>query len=164
MEQPEYNKMINGQAEGRISKLRYGLFPMSFNGCEVIAVHNALCFLGKPREITEIARFMERYSVLLGLFGCNVFRVGKGLERFGVSSEKVKSIDGEGSYILSYWTGRRLFSSIHTVFCTCEKGRLTVYNRSNHRCTPAEYGSPEEAFGKYEPIVVYRIKNEEEER
>ena len=36
------DEMINGQGMGEVSKLRYGLCRMSFNGCEVISVYNAL--------------------------------------------------------------------------------------------------------------------------
>ena len=50
VQQPELGKMINGQGMGLVSKLRYGICPMSFNGCEVIAVHNALVYLNMPQK------------------------------------------------------------------------------------------------------------------
>ncbi len=71
------DKMINGQGLGDVSKLRYGLCPMSFNGCEVISVYNALQYIGKPQKLQDIAFFLEKYRMLLGFFGCNMFRLGK---------------------------------------------------------------------------------------
>lgn len=162
MPQPECGKMINGQALGEVANLKYGLFTMSLNGCEVIAVCNALCYLGKPQPIVEIARFMERYSVLLGLCGCNVYRVGRGLAKFGAEFEKVREIGDARAFVISYWTGRPLMSSIHTVFCTQENGEITVYNRSNGCGTPRIYKSAEEAFGKRKPMIVYRLEEQNE--
>ena len=36
------DSFINGQALGAVSRMRYGLFPMSYNGCEIIAAYNFL--------------------------------------------------------------------------------------------------------------------------
>ena len=54
------DRMINGQGMGDVSKLKYGLCHMSFNGCEVISVYNALTYLGKAAPLPEIALYMER--------------------------------------------------------------------------------------------------------
>ena len=81
-EQPPFGQMINGQGEGAVSKLRYGVCFMSFNGCEVIAVHNALVYLNKPQKIKDVAYYMERFRVLMGFFGCNAFSLGKALNYF----------------------------------------------------------------------------------
>ena len=53
--------MINGQALNTVSEMRYGLCHMSFNGCEVISVYNALAYLKK----TDI----ERYRALIEKLG-----------------------------------------------------------------------------------------------
>ena len=50
--------MINGQALGDVSKIKYGLFRMSFNGCEVIAVCNALEYLGSKITVERVSRYM----------------------------------------------------------------------------------------------------------
>ena len=47
---------INGQGTGSVSVCRYGLFPMSYNGCEIIAVYNLRLLLGTPRPLCDIAR------------------------------------------------------------------------------------------------------------
>lgn len=153
------DSMINGQGLGEVAKLRYGLCPMSFNGCEVIAVHNALRYAGKPQKLQDIAFFLEKYRVLLGLFGCNVFRLGRALEKFGVDCERTDKIDELPAFIISFWTGRPLLSKIHTVFCVREKDEIKVYNRYNS-CGTVRRGTAENGlFGKYKPIVVYAFQS-----
>ncbi len=150
--------MINGQGLGNVSKLRYGLCPMSFNGCEVISVYNALQYIGKPQKLQDIAFFLEKYRMLLGFFGCNMFRLGKALEKFGADYERCDSVKGLPAFIVSFWTGKPFLSTVHTVFCVREKGRICVYNRYNN-CGTVKYAKkPEEIFGRHKPIVVYCIK------
>ncbi len=160
MTQPPLGEMINGQALGSVSQLRYGLFPMSFNGCEVISVYNALVYLGRPAAIFEIARYMEKFKVLLGLFGCNVYRIGKALEHFGVNCTAVKTFaeaENAGAFIISSWTGRRLLSSVHTVFCVRKCGKIQVFNRFNG-CGEVRYcDSLEKIFGGRKMIRIYVI-------
>ena len=59
---------INGQGTGSVSVCRYGLFPMSYNGCEIIAVYNLRLLLGTPRPLCDIAR--EIYPCRLSCFRC----------------------------------------------------------------------------------------------
>ena len=47
------DSFINGQALGAVSRMRYGLFPMSYNGCEMIAICNYMRMLGKKENIAE---------------------------------------------------------------------------------------------------------------
>lgn len=167
MTQPPFGEMINGQALGSVARLRWGLFPMSFNGCEVISVHNALVYLGRPAAICEIARYMEKFRVLLGLFGCNAYRIGKALEHFGVKYDTAKTFEeaeNASAFIISSWTGRRLLSSVHTVFCVRECGKIRVYNRFN-RCGDVKiYDSPENIFKGRKMIRIYIIEKKKEER
>lgn len=158
LQQPEFGRMINGQALGAVSKLRYGLCPMSFNGCEVIAVHNALVYLGRPIAVAEAAHYMERFRVLIGFFGCNAYKIGKALSHFGAANERVKNADASKAFIITFWTGVPLFSSVHTVFCIREDEKIRVCNVSNHAENSRLYGSVEEITGKYRPITIYRIQ------
>lgn len=169
MTQPHFGEMINGQALGSVSKLRYGLCPISFNGCEVISVHNALVYLGRPAAICEIARYMEKFKVLLGLFGCNVYRIGKALEHFGVKYDTAKTFEeaeNAPAFIISSWTGRRLLSSVHTVFCVRENEKICVFNRFNGCGDVRIFDSPEEIFKGRKLIRIYKLaqcQNEKEE-
>ncbi|MBO7473333.1 MAG: hypothetical protein J6U00_04905 [Ruminococcus sp.] len=157
VEQPAFGKMINGQGLGFVSRLRYGICPMSFNGCEVIAVHNALVYLGKPQMIGDVAFYMERFRVLMGFFGCNAYSLGRALKHFGADCQRVKSTDGAKAFIITFWTKRPLFSMIHTVLCVREAGMIKVYNRYNNVGTVELCNSVEEVAGKYRPIAIYKI-------
>lgn len=155
---PETGEMINGQGVGAVSKLRYGICHMSFNGCEVIAVHNALVYLGIPRPITEIARYMERFRVLIGFFGCNVFRLGKALSHFGASFTRAKTPGNAKAFIISFWTKRPLISSVHTVFCIREEKGIMVHNIYNSCPVPKMRDDLEALIGNHRPIAVYIIE------
>ena len=55
---------------GAADRLRFGLFPMAFNGCEVIAAYNLLKFAGKWKDVREITEDFEKTGALaLGGFG-----------------------------------------------------------------------------------------------
>ena len=88
--------MINGQNMGDVAKIRYGLFPMSFNGCEVISVCNALEYCGKPQEVKTVAKYMFRYSMLFGFFGCNPYFIGSALKHFGIESKSLYTVRMDG--------------------------------------------------------------------
>ena len=150
--------MINGQALEDVSKLRYGLFPMSFNGCEVIAVCNALEYLGIKSPVENVLRYMQRYCVLLGLFGCNVYCVGRALKHFGADCMRIKSAEASKAFIISSWTGKPFLSSIHTVFCVNEGERIRVYNRYNTCPTEKYYDSVEKIFDNCRVLTIYKIK------
>ena len=152
------DRMINGQGLGDVSKLKYGLCRMSFNGCEVISVYNALRYVGKPQPLQDIAFFLEKYRMLLGVFGCNMFRLGKALEKYGAAYERISEIGDTPAFIVSFWIGRPFLSAAHTVFCTQQNGRIKVYNRYNNCNTVRYCDSPEALFGKHKPLVIYAIK------
>jgi len=152
--------MINGQGLGEISKMRYGLCRMSFNGCEVISVYNALVFLGIPEPIEKVADFMERYRVLVGIFGGNVYKTGRALQHFGADFQKNTDLSCAEAFIVSYWTGKRFLSSIHTVFCERSGGKIKVYNRYNNYPSVQFCSNLETVTGRKKPIAVYAIKKE----
>ena len=152
--------MINGQGLGAVSQLRYGLCRLSFNGCEVISVYNALAWLGKNAPLPEIALYMERFRMLMGIFGCYAGRIDRALRYFGADCVRTGVYRGEKAFIVSYWTGRPFLSSIHTVFCVREEGGIRVYNRYNNRSEAqlcADFGT---FAGKRKPIAIYTINTD----
>jgi hypothetical protein len=159
---PEFGKMINGQGLGLVAKFRYGICPMSFNGCEVIAVHNALVYLKKPRPLAEIAYYMERFRVLMGFFGCNAYSIGKALRYFGAENVRSRNADGSQAFIITFWTKRPFLSEIHTVFCVRTDHGIAVYNRYNNCPTVRFCNTVEEIAGKRRPIAVYNLLNPDE--
>lgn len=157
-EVPEFGRMINGQGCGSVAGFRYGICPMSFNGCEVIAVHNALVWLGIPRRLADIAFYMERFRVLMGFFGCNAYKIGKALSYFGAENEKVRDMSGADAFIVVFWTKIPLLSSVHTVFCVNTERGTEVYNSSN-KCEDVKiYKDIRQYIGKRRPIAVYSLK------
>lgn len=150
--------MINGQAIDYVSGMRYGICSMSFNGCEVIAVHNALVYMKKSRPIYEISYYMENFRMLAGFFGCNPHKVGNALGHFGIKYEKSHQIGKSEIFIVSFWTGRRFLSTIHTVFCIRNKNGILVYNRYNNCPDVRFYRSNPEFAEKEKIIAVYTIK------
>ena len=154
---PETGKMINGQALGEVAELRYGLCRMSFNGCEVIAVHNALVYLGIPRPAAEIAAYMERFRMLFGIFGCSPYKIGKALAHFGAAFQRRKLPEDAEAFIVTFWTKRPFLSSIHTVFCTREKNGIRVYNIYNDCAEARLYKDIRSFAGERCPIAVYAV-------
>ena len=154
---PEFGKMINGQGMGLVANYRYGICHMSFNGCEVIAVHNALVWLCRPQPLMDIAYFMERYRVLMGFFGCNVYKIGKALAHFGAEYERAADPGDAGAFIVSFWTGRPFLSPIHTVFCVKTASGIDVYNKYNTCPGVRSCQDIGGIIGKRKPIALYRI-------
>ncbi len=153
-----YGRMINGQSVDYVSEMRYGLCRMSFNGCEVIAVHNALVYLKKAVPIYETARYMEKFRMLVGIFGCNPCKIGKALEHYNIKYESSLNIGNAETFILSFWTGIHFMSSIHTVFCIRQDNETTVYNRYNN-CSEARVYRNDSAITEQKNIIaVYTIK------
>ena len=122
---------INGQGLGTLSKLPYGAWTMGHNGCEVIAVYNALLALGKARPLPEIAAALERGGLLFnGFGGTNLSAVAAYLRAQGVDVKVLRrrerarfdaALAASNCAILAYWTGPTLrrpegdWNMLHTV-------------------------------------------------
>ena len=74
--------LINGQALGAVSGMKFGLSNMGRSGCEVIAVYNSLLLHRRPVPFLEVARYMERFRVLFGFWGANFLFLGIYLPRY----------------------------------------------------------------------------------
>jgi len=147
--------MINGQAVGIIPELRYGLFSMSYNGCEVIAVYNALVYLNKNISLDEVSYIMEKHRILLGIFGCSPYCFNK-LENL-IKAEKIINIEGFSAFIISMWNNKPFISGIHTMFCICNNGRITVYNRYNQDKHERVYPDFKSFAGSRKIISIYSV-------
>ena len=55
---------INGQRICSVSGMRYGLFPMSYNGCGVIALYNLMYRKRRRADPADIAREIYPYSAI----------------------------------------------------------------------------------------------------
>ena len=66
------DEVINGQGCGQVANMKYGFFHMSYNGCEMIALHNSMVLRGEKSTLREVCREMYPKSQMLsGLLGSN---------------------------------------------------------------------------------------------
>ena len=155
--------LLNGQGVGALKRYRYGLFSFSWCGCEIIACYNLLKLNGTPLPLSEICREIYPYGhILFGFFGTNVYTLTHFFKKHCIP---VKTLYSKQQFInsmpeckhgvVSFWTGKVMASSIHTVaFSVNKSGKVEVYNRYNNTDKVYEYGSVSEAFGKYNFIVA----------
>lgn len=148
---------VNGQGIGAVSRMRYGLCSMSCNGCESIAVYNALAYLGKTATLSEVTLFMERYKLFFGIFGGDPYRLDRALKRFGADCERSKAPGSAEAFIVCFRIGKNLFSGVHTVFCVSGDS-FCVYNRYNSCGEVCRYGSFGEFMGDRKIISIYIVK------
>lgn len=140
---PEILGILNGQRLAPLGEIPFGCSTVGFSGCETIAVHNLLVLIGRPQSYQNVLRTVERDCWLFGWFGIFPHRIQKSLSRVGVTAKKtadrkelIRAVSDGRPVILSYWTKRRLFSSIHTVcIYSCEDG--TVLLNCFSRCADA---------------------------
>lgn len=139
---------VNGQGVGPVSQMRYGLFPMSYNGCEMIAIYNFL-LLEKMENpgLAEIAHEMyPKSGVLLGVFGSNPYQLHKyfdsrniRVKRYYVLKNFFRQLESSKFGIISFWNSHHPFHGLHTVCVESTEKGIRVYNRSNKKDVPVDY-------------------------
>ena len=154
----EKNTVINGQGLGEVSRMRYGFFPMSYNGCEMIALHNSIVLLGGESDLSEVCREMYmRCQALSGLFGSVPTLLGSFYRRRGIPYRMTRgyddffdNLDRTPVSVVSFWNmPKRPWNGIHTVTIqSLGSGSFRIYNRSNRSGEPVDYGSREEFIPK----------------
>ena len=163
----KFKSYISGQGVGTISRLKFGFFRMYYNGCEVIAIYNALWLRNRRIPISEIAFEMEvnGASTLFGVFGSNPYFIGFYLNAHKVKFNMELSVaklykykKENGVYIISFWTGKMFLSPIHTVAVQYRRGKFVVYNRYDNLTDLYSYYSFESIFKSGRFIVGYYLK------
>jgi len=135
--------LINGQSLGAVSGMKFGLSTVSYSGCEVIAVYNALLLSGIAVPFPVIARYMERFRVLGGFWGTNFLALGRCMRHFGLGAKRVRrrnklteALEAGHICVAVYWTKRRFASSVHTVCIQMRAGQrvqiCNAYNNCGH--------------------------------
>ncbi|MBR1810675.1 MAG: hypothetical protein IJ766_03355 [Clostridia bacterium] len=155
--------MINGQGAGAIKNFRYGICSFGWCGCEIIGAYNLLQMVGKPAPMCEIAREIYPYGqVLCGFFGTNVYTLAHYFKKHKIPVKTIYRKDAffreapQGKYgVVSFWTGKVLRSSIHTVaYRVREDGKIVIYNKYNSRNYEYVHDDMNAAFGRYTFIVA----------
>ncbi len=148
----EKDTVINGQGCGKVAKMKYGFFNMSFNGCEMIALHNSMVLTGRCSDLSEVCLEMyPKCQSLSGLFGSVPYLLGSFYKTRGIpykctlSYKKFFSLLGDYDVaVMSFWNENKPWNGLHTVAVKSINGKIRVYNRSNGRDYPVEYSSEQE--------------------
>ena len=167
---------LNGQGLGTLSGLPYGAWNMGNNGCEVIAVYNALLVLQRPVPLPEIAAALERRGLLFnGFGGTNLTAVAAYLRGQGVEVTILRRRDRakfdaslalSDCAILSYWTGPKLrredgsWNTLHTVSVQRGFAGVEICNYANDWPAPHSARSVEDYLRREggEPVCLFALK------
>lgn len=124
--------LICGQASLR--DLPYGKCRMDYNGCEVVACHNALVLLCREQPLGETAAYFERHGLFrAGKWGTHVLAIPKFFGTQGVavrsySARELSDFAGRVA-VFAFWnSARRLRSGVHTVALERTAAGLRIYN------------------------------------
>ncbi len=97
--------LIYDQHSTTINAMRFGVKPMSYNGCGLIAVYNALILLRRPDTLQNIADYYERHGRwIMGLWGIRPDRITDFLKLKGFNIENTNYLEAKsGIYIILVW-------------------------------------------------------------
>lgn len=151
---------INGQGikSSDVSKMRYGNYHMDFNGCEIIAMYNALNALGNIHTLNDVANWGECNALWAGgLFGTKYTEIGSFFKslRYPVAeytksqpySKWDQAIQEADACIIVFLNDKSIsvFGGIHTVTLRRKSsGGFYAYNRFSNETEIKEYKSIED--------------------
>lgn len=155
--------MLNGQGCGKLAECRYGFFPMSYNGCEIIAVCNFRKLLGVPAKLCDIAAEIYPYgNSFSGLFGTWPSALGRYFKENSIEVTAVKDyckfrdeFKLRSYAVISFWNARNIFKGLHTVCIENTPNGVRVYNRSNKTDVPVIYNCLDDYMDAGRFIIGY---------
>ncbi len=171
--------LLNGQKLRPLCRFRYGKYPMSHCGCEIIAVYNVMQLLHMPQALAQqICEFeLNRLTLLLrsGFFGSSPKKLRRYFDAHGVGYEyytdKQHFYDNASRScvgIVSFWVNtcsqhpfNRFSSGLHTVAYTLggKAGEISVYNRYGDDTDPRKYKDIRELIEDRRFICGYLFPN-----
>ena len=157
-EHPDDTKFIFGQ--GALAGHRLYAAKADLTACEVIAVYNALIYLGSSKRFETVrCEFLRRGSLTLGFvgfFGGNPYSIKRVLKNFDVAHEPVlpDEMNRDGGYIISFFNGKH--PSLHTIFCTRTDGKWLGYNIHSNDRRPMPF-DPQKLTAQF--IRGYRLED-----
>lgn len=158
--------LINGQALLPQSKLRLGDYSFEHNSCEVIATYNALQLLGIETGICELALEFEinAFYIKGGYFGSDPKRISRlfdemelTYEKLNILSEAETAIQTENVMIISFWTGERMNSTIHTIAVQKQGDIIFAFNYYSDSDIVNKFNTIEEMIPKDSLIIAYKL-------
>lgn len=173
-------------------KVRFGLSTMSYSGCEIMAVYNALQALGEEMAVQDmvelISAFERKGAVLRGKWGCSSCAVydyflQRGYETFFICSRDMSPIDAIGreceTVIITARNNRYdIRNMIHTISVTKDKNGYYILHNAYKKDNKGEYAAYGESArleslreviklmssnGQASPICVIGINNNREQ-
>ena len=167
---------LNGQGLSPLASLPYGAWNMGNNGCEVIAVYNALLAMRRPIPLPEIAAALEKRGLLFnGFGGTNLPAVAAYLRNLGIGVTVLRraereryddALAGADCAILSYWTGRKLrradgsWNTLHTVSVQRGFAGVEICNYANNWPAPHSARSVADFLRREDgvPVCFFALK------
>lgn len=177
------NTLLHGQRTAPVCDMRYGTYPMSWNGCELIACYNAAVMLGKeiafPQVVYEFELNCMHYLFPNGYWGTAPKKLWYFFEkhdmpytalRDGQRFAKAARTSRPSCGIISFWNnerstaklwGRDFFSGgLHTVAYRYKGGRFYVYNLFGRDRGVRAMGDIADAYREKRFIIGYIFKGE----
>ena len=165
---------IFGQGNAEVANKTYGNYTISYNGCELVAIYNALANLHTPKDFDTIIQNAEstqgvRWSLpwMPSVFGTKPEGIGILLSNYGHNfttttkrSEFNDLLSSDGTYILSYWTGKTGLSTIHTVMFICDSDMsIRVFNDFSRDTDASVFSSLDSYLDKQgNAIRLYKVE------
>ncbi|MBQ8942640.1 MAG: hypothetical protein IJ062_12465 [Firmicutes bacterium] len=118
---------IYSQRRRDIAEMRFGLKPMWYNGCGIIAVYNALLLLGFQEDFRKITEYFERRGKMLwGLFGTKPWSIIRYFKKSGFKIKLCRPKNAEnGVYVITVWNKR---PGMHYMALKKAPDGIQVYN------------------------------------
>ena len=148
-------------------ELPLGRCTMAKNGCEIIAVYNALRFLGRAKPLEAlIAHYKtEGWLMAWGHLGSDPYAAGEYLTAEKIPHRAFADFDSfargleEGKvFILSFWVNDRLFSGVHGITLYRSENGLWVSNLYNNQQSPRKIDSLRDITTPKGFIVGYEVQ------
>ena len=160
-----FSDYIKDQSSNLCNKLRYGDYSLSYNGCELIAIYNALRYIKKEQPLPKIILEAELNYLQLafssGFWGTDPLKIKHYLNAHNIKysmmttynkSDFVTKVESSRITIVSTWNGVPYLSSLHT-YCI----RYDLKNKKYYSFNVKNF-SISNINTKYKFIVAYFIK------
>lgn len=147
--------------------LSLGRCTMAKNGCEIIALYNALRFSGRERPLEDLISRYERRGWIMawGHLGSDPYAAGEYLAGEGIPHRTFSDFDSfarglnEGKvFILSFWLKDGLFSGAHGVTLYRSESGLWACNLYNNQQSPRKIESLWDVTTPKRFIVGYEVQ------
>ena len=147
------NGLIYNQHHIPKDKHRYGLRPSCDVGCGWVAVHNALCLLGKKTDIKALIRYFQwQLPLVHGNAGTSFWAPAVCFRKWGYATEMIldrkrfdAAAEASDACILFYRWRRKAKFGAHFVALHHTDGGFVGYNTYRNSSGPDPYGESLEA-------------------